>query len=138
MKKIVSREEFAKLVNFGKYPVLNVDMNQEGFMNEIYDGCKVRVDFGNFKSGERYLAKGEFKYYKSENKFYIASYGICISNRFTYEDAMDCVEYAQAPIIDEGKEVVIVVHNSKDRDLDVYLAKAINKNKFCSTMMEFE
>jgi hypothetical protein len=138
MKKIVSREEFAKLVNFGKYPVLNVDMNQEGFMNEIFDGCKVKVDFGYFKTGERYLEAGEFKYYKKENKFYVANYGTCISNRFCYEDAMEAVENAQAPLIDEGQEVVIVVNNSKEKTVDVYLAKAINKRKFCSTMLEFE
>jgi len=138
MKEIKSREEYAKAVNFGKYPVLIIDMNQKGFMDEIFDGGKVRVDFGTFNDGERHLGCGEFKYYKKENKFYVASYGICISNRFSYEDAMEDAEYGNSPIIDEGDEVVIVVHNSEEKDVKAYLVKAVNKRKFCSTMIEFE
>lgn len=138
MKEIKSREEYAKVVNFGKYPVLMVDMNQKAFMDEIYDGGKVRVDFGHFDDGERWLGCGEFKYYKKENKFYVASYGICISNNFTYEDAMEDAEYGNSPIINEGDEVVIVVHDSKERYVKCYVAKAINKRKFCTSMLEFE
>ena len=40
MKEIRSREEYAKAVNFGKYPVLMIDMNQKGFMGEIFTGMK--------------------------------------------------------------------------------------------------
>ena len=138
MREIRSREEYAKAVNFGKYPVLMIDMNQKGFMDEIFDGGKVRIDFGNFKDGERYLGCGEFKYYKKENKFYVASYGCMITKDFTYEDAMESAEYGNSPIIDEGDEVVIVVHNSKERWLKAYIAKAVGKRKFCSTMLEFK
>ena len=138
MREIKSREEYAKEINFGKHPVLMIDMNQKAFMDEIYDGGKVRVDFGYFGNGERHLGNGEFKYYKKENKFYVASYGIMISNRFSYEDAMECAEYGNSPIINEGDEVVIVVHNSEERSVKCYIAKAVNKRKFCSTMIEFE
>ena len=138
MRLIKSREEYAKAVNFGKYPVLMIDMNQKGFMDEIFDGGKVRVDFGYFNDGERYLDGGEFKYYKKENKFYVASYGCMITKDFTYEDAMEDAEYGNSPIIDEGDEVVIVIHDSKERSVKAYIAKAVNKRKFCTTMLEFE
>ena len=138
MKEIRSREEYAKAVNFGKYPVLMIDMNQKGFMGEIFTGGKVRVDFGHFRDGERYLDDGEFKYYKKENKFYVASYGVMLTKELSYEDAIEDAEYGNSPIIDEGDEVVIVVHNSEKRELKAYIAKAVHKREFCSTILEFE
>lgn len=138
MKTIISREEFAKAVNFGEHPVLTIDMSQEAKYGCLYEGCKVRVDFGNFRTGERNLGRGDLLYNAKENKFEIASYGICLSARFCYEDAMEQVEYGQAPIIKEGDEVVIILHNSKEREVKAYLVKAINKREFCSTMIEFE
>jgi len=138
MREIKNREEFAEYVNFGKYPVIKIDMNQDAFMDVIYHGDKVRVDFGKFRTGERNLQGGELLYNKKENKFEIASYGICLSARFSYDDAMERVEYSQAPIIDEGDEVVIIIHNSKDREVRACVYKAVHKREFCSTMIEFE
>jgi len=138
MKIITDRKEFAEYVNFGKYPVIKVDLGKEGFMDTIYHGDKVRVDFGKFRTGERNLQGGELLYNKKENKFEIASYGICLSARFCYEDAMERVEYSQAPIIDEGDEVVIIVHNSETKEVKAYVYKAVHKKQFCQTMIEFE
>lgn len=138
MKEITKREEFGKEVNFGKHQVITIDLNQKAFMDTIYHGDKVRVDFGTFKTGERYLAGGEVLYNIKENKFEVASYGVCISKYFTYEDAMEQIEYAKAPIINDGDEVVIVIHNSETRELKVYLAIAKKGDRNCSTMMTFE
>lgn len=138
MKEILKREEFAKEVNFGKHPVLTIDMSKEGFMNAIYTGCKVRIDNGNFRTGERFLARGEFIYNKQEDKFEVANYGICISARFCYEDAMKDIEYAQAPIVKDGEEVIIVKHNSETKDIRVFIATAKLYDIHCSTMMTFE
>lgn len=138
MREIKNRREFAEYVNFGKYAVINVDLNQKAFMDTIYTGDKVRVDFGKFRTGERNLQGGEVLYNIKENKFEVASYGICLSARFSYEDAMERVEYAKAPIINEGDEVVIILHNSEKRELNAYVYKAVHKKEFCSTMMEFE
>ena len=138
MKTIVSREEFAKAVNFGEHPVVTIDLNQEAFMDTIYHGCKVKVDFGHHRTGERFLVRGEMLYNIKENKFEVAQYGICISARFCYEDAMRHVEYAQAPIIKDGDEVVIVLHDSKERTVKAFLATAKSGSWDCSTPMTFE
>lgn len=138
MKEIISRKEFGERVNFGKHQVITIDLNQEAYLGALYKGDKVRVDFGKFRTGERYLSGGEVLYNEKENKIEVASYGTCLSANFTYEDAIEDVEYAKAPIIDEGDEVVIIIHNSLTREFKAYLATAKNKNKFCSTMMVFE
>lgn len=138
MKEILKREEFAKAVNFGEHPVITIDLNQEAFLDTIYHGCKVRVDFGHFKTGERYLAQGEVLYNIKENKFEVAQYGICLAARFCYEDAMEDVEYGQAPIINDNDEVVIILHDSKERSVKAFLATAKRGDRFCSTMMTFE
>lgn len=138
MREIKNREEFARCVNFGEYPVIKIDMNQKAFMDTIYHGDKVRVDFGKFKTGERYLDGGELIYNIKDNRFEISSWGSCLSARFCYEDAMERVEYSQAPIIDEGDEVVIIVHNSETKEVKAYVYKAVHKKQFCQTMIEFE
>lgn len=138
MKEIKSREEYGQLVNFGKYPVLMVDMNQKGFMGEIFEGSKVRVDFGYYNTGERKLDNGTLCYFKKENQFYIRSEVVCLSKDFPYEDAIEQAQFGNAPIINDGDEVVIILHNSEDRTLRAFLVKAINKNEFCSTSLEFE
>lgn len=138
MREIKNREEFAKYVNFGGYAVIKIDLNQKAFMDTIYHGDKVRVDFGHFKTGERYLDGGELIYNIKDNHFEIASWGSCLSARFCYEDAMERVEYSQAPIIDEGDEVVIIVHNSETKEVKAYVYKAVHKKQFCQTMIEFE
>ena len=138
MREIRNREEFARYVNFGEYPVIKIDMNQKAFMDTIYHGDKVRVDFGKFKTGERWLDTGELLYNAKENKFEIANWGYCLSARFSYEDAMERVEYSQAPIINEGDEVVIIIYNSEEKEVRACVYKAVHKREFCSTMMEFE
>ena len=138
MKEITNRQEFAKAVNFGEHQVIKIDLNQKPFMDTIYTGDKVKVDFGRFRTGERHLASGEILYNIKENTIEVASYGVCLSARFCYEDAMERVEYAQAPIIDDGDEVVIIIHNSLTRDFRAYLATAKKGDRNCSTMMVFE
>lgn len=138
MKEITKREEFGKAVNFGEHQVITIDLNQVAFGGVIFKGCKARIDYGKFRTGERYIARGEVNYDINENKVYVANYGVCLSNRFSYDDAMEQIEYAKAPIIDDGDEVVIVIHNSKTNDLRVYLATAKKLDRNCSTMMIFE
>lgn len=138
MKEILKREEFGEEVNFGKHPVLTIDMSKDGFMDTIFTGCKVRIDNGSFRTGERYLAKGEFIYNVKEDKYEVANYGICISARFAYEDAIEQIEYAQAPIVKDGDEVIIVKHNSETKDIRVFIAKAKLYGVNYSTMMTFE
>ena len=138
MKTITNRQDFGTKVNFGEYPVIKIDMSQKPFMDTIYHGDKVRVDFGHYRSGHRNLGCGELIYNIKDNTYEIASYGICLTKDFCYEDAMEQVEYSQAPIINEGDKVVIVLYNSKEKDIKVYLATAKDKREFCSTMLVFE
>lgn len=138
MKEITNRQEFANAVNFGEHQVIKIDLNQKAFMDTIYHGDKVKVDFGRFKTGERHLASGEVLYNIKENTIEVANYGVCLSARFCYEDAMERVINAQAPVIDDGDEVVIIIHNSLTKDFRAYLATAKKGDRNCSTMMTFE
>ena len=138
MKEITSRKEFGERVNFGKHQVITIDMNQEAYLGALYKGDKVRVDFGSFKSGERYLEGGEVLYNVKEETIKVANYGTCISSRFSYEDAMEDIEYAKAPIINDGDEVIIAIHNSLTKEFRAYLATARKGDRYCSTIMVFE
>lgn len=138
METITKREDYAKAVNFGNYAVLMVDLGQEGFMDTIFHGSKVRVDFGTFRTGERHLGKGELCYNKKENEFYISSECIILTKDLTYEDALEGAQYGNSPIINEGDKVVIVLHDSKNRVLKAFITTAKNKSAYCSTMLTFE
>lgn len=135
MKEIVGREEIAKVLNFGEYPVIKFDLDKETFMDVLHYGDKVRVDFGNFRDGSRYLAKGYLTYNEESGSIQVQAEPCMLVKDLTYRDYMEAVEYSSSLILDDNQEVVIVMYSEKKRECKIYLGKTTKGRKFCSTIM---
>ena len=138
MKEIIKREEIAKALNFGEYPVLKIDLDQKAFMDVLYKGSKARVDFGKFNDGSRYLAQGYVLYNKKDERIEIAAESVILTKDVSYEDWMEDIEYASSPILDDNQEVLIVMYSEKNRSVKVYLGKTEKGRRDCSTIMYIE
>ena len=113
MKLLKDKHEMAMAMNFGKYPVLKIDLADSDDYG--LKGCKVRIDAGTFKDGEPYTIKATLRVYRDECKLTTSSACVVLTNSFTYNDYEEMVEYAQAPLIKPDQEVVVAVYDSKKR-----------------------
>lgn len=140
---IVERTEFAKLVNFNKYPVITIDVTKR----EREDRCAkyavpVRVEM-EYSDGRKYLSDCEFCVFDSEyvgdGKCHctVMSYGTCISASFGYSDAMKCAKYANAPILKANGWAVVIVHNPEKKTLKCFKVKMARTIKNCQTAIMF-
>lgn len=138
MKRLTERTEIAKAINFGKYPVIKIDLadrNEYGIK-----GTKVRIDNGTFRSGEPYLINAEIKAY-SDDKVLTTHQGCdMLVDRLTYDDYMEMTEYAKSPVIKANQEILIFLYNSATKD--VYAPTIIKTGEridaHCSTPLRFE
>lgn len=137
MEFITERTAIAKALNFGKYPVLTIDLKDRDEYGLV--GCKVRVDFGNFSDGEKFYEHAELRVYKDEKVLTFSSYGCCLDANFGYSDIAEMLEYANAPIIKPDQEIIIVITDSVNRTAyPLIKAKTGKINKFCSTPISIE
>lgn len=111
MKRLNTRMEIGKALGFGEYPVLTIDLadaNDYGLK-----GCRLRVDNGHFKTGERYLISATLRVYRDTKKLTVTAGCVGLSSSFGYKDLLDRTLDAQAPIITRNQEVVIVILDSR-------------------------
>jgi hypothetical protein len=138
MKEIIGRQEIAKVLNFGEYPVLKINMDQEAWMDVLYRGDKVRVDFGKFKDGSRFLQQGYLLYNKKDERITISAESTMLVKDLGYEDYMEAVEYGSSQILGDNQEVVVVMYSNNKKECKVYLGKTSIGRKFCITIMDIE
>lgn len=138
MKLIKGRQELAMALNFGKYPVLKIDLADADDYG--LKGCKVRIDAGTFSDGLPYIITAELRVYRDECKLTTSADPCCLSNSFTFGDYADMVTNAQAPLIKPDQDVVVAVYDSKNKRafaaILVHTNPRVNRN--CSTPLDFE
>ena len=107
MKLLTERTEIAKAMNFGKYPVLTLNMeDHDGFEDTTYCiGCNVRVAFDTKNHGQLHT---EGHIYLEGGKVCISNNAVCIHSDFGYSDVMEMVKWANTPMLHAGQEVVVV------------------------------
>ena len=111
MKLLTERTEIAKAINFGRYPVLRIDLADADDYG--LKGCRVRIDAGTFRSGDPYIIDAELRVYRDEKKLTTSSHGACLSASFCLHDYMEMVDKAMAPLIKPDQDVVIAIFDSK-------------------------
>lgn len=105
MKFLTERTEIAKAINFNKYPVLRINMeNDEGYGSNFAVGDKARVKYNC--NGKIYYYKCTIKY--SDGKYYLNGNGSMIKSDFGYSDVMEMVDYSYSPIIESNQTVILV------------------------------
>lgn len=116
MKILTERTEIAKAMNFGKYPVLSIDLvNKIVLGGKVvgYRGCKVNVPWEY--QGKKYKCACQLDYWLDSDELSITSGGCCLHSSFGYSDIVEMVENANLPTLDKKQEFVLVIYNSEKR-----------------------
>lgn len=139
MKYLTERTEIAKAMNFGKYPVLYIDMDDKKYKESDYCvGCNVRVHWDDKDPRYKDMYSTGHLYY-CDGKFAISGDATCLSADFGRRDVVQMYLKANTPMIHKGDTVVMVMDFSKSRMCKVALMKMPDRiNKFCQTLAVLE
>ena len=138
MKLLHDRKELALAMNFGKYPVLTIDMADADDYG--LKGCKVRIDAGTFNDGEPYFIRATIRAYCDDRRLTTSSPCTCLSASFTWHDYEEMVEFATAPVIKPDQDVVVAVYDSRQHKPYAAFIAHTGKHvsRHCSTPLTFE
>jgi hypothetical protein len=122
MKYLTDRQEIARAMNFGRYPVIRIDMeNHIPGYDGLFKGDPVKVMTPTSRYPDLYET-GTLMYY--DHAYYIRTDCACLSDDFGYQDVMDMLRIAQAPVIHAGDTVIIIEDHPKKRLCKVHMMKA--------------
>lgn len=136
--KITDRTAVAKTINFGDYPVLTIDLADRDEYGLV--GCKVKIDNGTFRTGEKYFVHATIRVYRDEQYLTATGRSLCLKASYGYTDVKEMLEWAVAPIIKPNQEVAVVITDSRLKcAYDMYIIKTGSRiSPHCITPMEFE
>lgn len=117
---LMERTEIAKAINFCKYPVLSIDLENQPYKDDIaaagrkdtyVKGCECRVAWDHADS--RYAGMTSKCQLIIENGEYkLTSWGCMLTADYTLFDFLESVKVANTPLVHKG-EIVAVAHYSK-------------------------
>ena len=129
---LTERTEMAKALNFGKYKVLEYDLDkEEGSMVVVEEHTR---NHGVLRKGCK-LYCGKIK--EGDGIFYLLNPGTMISAHVGISDWRKSVTRANAPTIEEGDEVAILVFSESIGISFIRLVKALKPTPEYSTALEF-
>lgn len=139
-KYLTDRHEIAKAMNFGKHPVLHLNMeNHKGFDGPFAEGCRVRLAWDDPRPKYAGMSERCYLYHSSEGKIGFLSGGFGISADFGYRDVMEMTVWANAPVVHMGDTVVVVQDWPSQRVCKVRLMRMPDRfNKFCQVACYLE
>lgn len=140
MMYLTDRHEVAAAINFGKYPVLTINLENRPYEGSRFaKGCRVRVAWDHKDSryagmtthGELFLDDG--------GKLGISGEGACLSAGFGYRDVMKMAAEANTPVVHKGSVVVVVMEIPSEKTCMVRVMK-VNPhiNIHCATVCYLE
>jgi len=145
MKYLTSRYEIASAMNFGRHPVLYIDMENRpyakdspGSESDFSVGCNLRVAWDDPRS--RYADMTSEGYlYHSDGKLKIGGRATCLSDSFGRSDVIGMWQRANTPLIHCGDTVVVVEDYPGQGVCKVRMMRMPDKfDKFCQTMAVLE
>jgi hypothetical protein len=138
MKMLKDRLELATAINFGKYPVLRIDLADSDEYG--LKGCKVRIYAGTFRTGEPHFIEAELRVFRDEKRLVLSAGGTILKSDFTYFDYVHMLDRAQAPLIHADEEVVIGIYDSRTKNAFAALLVRTGKSvrPFSADPMDFE
>lgn len=137
MKRLTGRQEIAAAMNFGKYPVLKIDLKDADEYG--LKGSICRIDMGEFRDGSKWYERAELRVYRDEKKITFSAFGCCLAAQYSYSDFMDDLETATAPIVKPNSEIVIAILDSEKREIyAVYVVETKNVSRHCQTPINVE
>ena len=136
MKYLIDRQEIAYAMNFGRFPVvkINLETPKDGF-GDYFKGDLVKV-MTPTKSHPDHYATG--KLYCENGKFGVLTDVTALHDRFGYSDVMEQLEIAQAPVLNAGETVVLIEDYPNQRMCKVRMMKVsdhVNSHVYpCATL----
>lgn len=138
MKKtlFMERTEMAKLMNFGKYPVLSLDYDniKDGYGR----GCRVRVAWDH--SDKRYAGmSSDCTLVYVNGEYSLNQGGACLKSSYDVSDFIDNIDRANSPLVHKGETVVLAVY-SKSMNLSYCLLLKVEERLdiHCQTVAKLE
>ena len=144
---ITNRQKIADAMNFGKYPVLSMEIGTPPpgwgpYTN--YEGCKVRIRFArrkdlynvctlNMFGDEQDPEIREFPY--RWDKIHLSNGPTCLDASFGFSDVQEMLENANAPWVEPGQEVIVVFNDSVNKTC--WIRKMVvsdHVSDFCATV----
>lgn len=137
MKSLTNRQEIAEAINFGKYPVLDIDLSKSDEYG--LKGKTCRIHMGRFNDGEQWLEKAELRAYGDSKVLTFSAFACCLDANMSYYDLIDDVNTAQTPIVEPDSEICVVIHDSKKKAVyAVYIVRTGKVSRHCQTPIQLE
>lgn len=113
MEPIMDRQEIAKAINFGHYPVLSIDMDDMPYGKGFVRGEEVNVAWD--KAGYEGMVS-ECQLVISDGKYKLLGSGVMLKANYNVFDFIDQVKKANNPVVRKG-QVVAVAHYSRKSEV---------------------
>lgn len=138
MKIISGKTEIAAAINFGRYPVIRIDLSKTDLYGVV--GAPVRIDNGTFATGEPYFVRGYLRTFKDENVLTFNAGGVALKANLSYSDYERMLEYTNAPIIKPDQDIMVCMVDSKRRFVcaPVVLRTGKRVDPYCVTPLDLE
>lgn len=137
MKILKERTEIAQALNFNKYPVMELDLNNVDEYGIL--GSKCRIDMGNFNDGSPWYQDAELRVYSDEKKVCFSAGACFLSNDWTYNDVIEDMSNAMTPIIKPNSEFALVIHDSATRKVyGVAIIETLGVHRLCTQPLNIE
>lgn len=144
------RREIGKAMNFGKYPVLWMEVGKpaKGWDDfTVYEGGKANIVSHTASHGDL-IYTGRLTMYGDEqkedvkdfpwfwDKIHLSSWGSCLDASFGYSDVMEDLENANAPMLKPGQTVIVVMKDSECKVCWVRkMVTSARQDPYCTTML---
>lgn len=134
MKFLTDRKEIAKALNFGEYPILDIDIDKAKDGYAV--GCDVKVAYNTRNYGE---LETQGNIIVENGKEYITNNAVCIKSSFGVRDVQEMIRWAKAPVVRAGQEVAVVRHSTEYGVFTVEIMKISNRiDAHCQIVAELE
>lgn len=116
MKYLTDRQEIAQAMNFGRYPVIRIDVETpKAGWDDVFEGDIVKVESPSKRYPGSYIRGRVMKYPEDGSRYAVMPDVVCLKNDFGYSDVIEMLGYAQAPMLRAGEIVVVIEDAPKQR-----------------------
>lgn len=133
MTILTDRKDIAQALNFGKYPVLTFDLDNNKGSKAVV--TKESARYGTMRS-RCTLYRG--KKTEDDGIFYLLTHGTMLTAHVGVYDYLKDAEYANAPVIESDTEVAILMYSKTTGSAVVQIVKSGKADPSYSTAVTFE
>ena len=131
MKIITNGQEIAKVLNFGKYPVLYVDLDK--MERDYVKGSNCRIKW-NYQDEELLLNC----YLEVENgRYQIGNEGSIVTSDYSVNDFINQIQWSNTPIIECGQVVAVAQFSKKKGTKIIELMRVADKKDIHSMIITY-